>query len=283
MSFEGYEESRALGEPLNLYLFEYGPSQSHRMGLTDGEQTFAFEGVQYRPEPVQRGNINASGTLDRAALEIKCDRECEVAELFRIYPPSQPVRLTVYQGHQDDPARQFLVCWTGRVLNVRWENSEAILMCEPISTSMLRPGLRRRYQIACPHILYGPMCRANKAAATSAATVNTAADGVRQLKVNYTLNATDLRTMRGGTVEWTTPDGLLEARTVLAVQAVGSVATFVLSGIVKAMPQGYPVNLVRGCGHNLDDCGSLHNNLPRYGGMPWIPTKNPVGNYSPYY
>jgi hypothetical protein len=283
MSFQEYEVSRDRGEPINLYLFEYGPGAGNRVGICDAEQPILFEGTTYQPEPIQRDTVKASGTLDRAALEIRTDRENPVAEMFRIYPPSQTVRLTIRQGHIGDPARQYMVVWTGRVLNVKWENSECRLSCEPIATSLRRPGLRRRYQIACPHVLYGPICRANKVAATSVVTMNAAADGVRGVRVNYLLAGDDLRTLRAGTFEWVTPDGLFEARTILAVKGEGNVTTLTLAGIVRGLSPGYQVNLVRGCGHNLDDCGQLHNNLPNYGGMPWIPSKNPVGKYSPYY
>ena len=283
MSFEEFEESRDRGEPINLFLFEYGPSIEHRLGLTDFEQPILFNGLTYQPQPADRGTIKASGTLDKSELELRTDRENPIAELFRIYPPSQTVRVTIYQGHADDPAKQYLVVWTGRVLNVKWEQSECRLSCEPISTSLRRPGLRRRYQFSCPHVLYGSMCQASKAAATKYATLAEPAEGSRKVKVNYTLAEDELRTYRGGTVEWTTPSGLSESRTILGIEGDGNLTTFVLSGIVRELLVGGQVALVKGCAHNMDDCGKLHNNILNYGGMPWFPTKNPIGSYSPYY
>ena len=38
MSFKDFEESRDRGEPINLFLFEYGPGVEHRLGLSDFEQ-----------------------------------------------------------------------------------------------------------------------------------------------------------------------------------------------------------------------------------------------------
>ena len=283
MSFADYEGSRDRGEPVNLFLFEYGPDASHRIGMTDAENVITYDGTPYIPEPILRDTIKASGTLDKSMFELRSDRDNAVAELFRIYPPSQVVRLTIYQGHLDDPARQFLVVWTGRVLNVKWEGSECRLSCEPIATSLRRPGLRRRYQLSCPHVLYGSKCRANKEAATSEVTINTKAEGVRSVMVNYQLEGDDPRTLRGGTLEWITPDGLSESRTIMSVSGSGATTTLLLTGVVRSLPAGYAVNLVRGCSHTMDDCGNLHNNLPNFGGMPWIPTKNPVGRYSPYY
>jgi hypothetical protein len=283
MSFEQYEDSVEKGEPLNLFLFEYGPSAANRIGLCDAEVPILHDGVTYRPIPLQRGNIVASGTLDKTTLEMRTDRDNEVAEMFRIYPPSQTVRVTIFQGHKDDPAREYMVIWTGRVLNVKWEGSEVSFSCEPVATSLRRPGLRRRYQIACPHVLYGPICRANKLVASTTVNTVAAVNGLRQVDVHYELAGDDLRTLRAGTLEWTTTDGRIEARTILTVQGVGLVTTLKLTGIVNDLPGGYPVSLVRACNHDMSDCGNLYANLPNYGGMPWIPTTNPMGKYSPYY
>lgn len=283
MSFAEFEDSRDRGEPINLFLFEYGPDVSHRIGMTDAETTITYDGVSYVPEPILRDSLKASGTLDKSMLEIRSDRENAIAELFRVYPPSQVVRLTIFQGHMDDPARQFLVVWTGRVLNVKWEKSECRLSCEPISTSLRRPGLRRRYQLACPHVLYGPRCKADKEAATITTTVKAAANGVRVVTVNHELSGDEPRTLRNGTLEWVDPQGLVEARTILSVSGNGSGTSLTLTGLVRDLPVGYEVKLVQGCNHQMEDCAYVHENVINFGGMPWIPTKNPLGRYSPFH
>lgn len=284
MSFENYERSRNRGEPINLLLFEYGGENIVRMGFTDFEQPITHDGVTFNPEPFRRGALNSSGTLDKATLNLDTDKDSPIAELFRVYPPSTPVRISILQGHADDPDRQFFVVWTGRVLNAKWNDSVVTLSCEPIATSLRRPGLRRRYQLACPHVLYGPICRANKARATIATTLTASANGVRAVTVNFTPNVEQVRLLRNGTFEWITNEGNLESRSILSIQAVsGQPTRLVLSGIVMGLGSGQQVNLVYGCGHDLNDCQNVHENTPNYGGMPWIPTKNPFGKYSPYY
>src|SRR5690606_35631557 len=115
---------------------------------------------------------------------------------------------------------------------------------------------------SCPHVLYGPMCQANKAAATKYATLAAPADGSRKIVVNYTLGEDEVRTYKGGMVEWHTPDGLSESRSILTVEGNGTQTTLTLSGIVRDLPVGGQVALVKGCAHDLADCGTLHNNLP---------------------
>lgn len=284
MSFLNYERSRNRGEPINLFMFEYGAETPIRMGFTDFERTIIHDGVHFNPEAIQRASLNSSGTLDKSTLNIDTDKDSPIAELFRVYPPSSPVRITILQGHADDVDQQFLVVWTGRVLNAKWNNSEVTLSCEPIASSLRRPGLRRRYQISCPHVLYGPICRANKEASTISTTLAESVNGGRVVAVHAQLSIGQIGRLRNGTFEWMTPDGNREARTILSTQVTESQPPrLILSGVVMGLASGYQVNLVYGCGHNLSDCETVHGNLPNYGGMPWIPTKNPFGKYSPYY
>lgn len=282
MTFESIESSRDLGQPINLFLFEYGTAATARIGITNGEQPVTFNGVRFTPEPMDRDTLKSSGTLDLSTLAVNTRRDSDVAELFRIYPPGQPVRLTIYQGHADDPDQQFLVCWTGRVLSVKWEDSQAVLNCEPVATSLRRPGLRRRFSPVCPHVLYGPICRADKAASTIGTTMRAAANGVRSVQIMYVADDAMVTRLRNGTFEWTSKAGNLEARMILSVVSDSGVTTLTLGGLVRDLVAGDAVNLVMGCNHQMTDCGDLHANLPNYGGMPWIPTKNPYGKYSPY-
>ena len=112
-----------------------------------------------------------SGTLDKAAMEVRMTLNVPLAEHFRVYPPTQTVNLTIFQGHLSDTATQFLVAWTGRVISSKRTDNELIITCEPISTSMKRVGLRRHYQYSCMHVLYGSWCKANKAAASRTVSV----------------------------------------------------------------------------------------------------------------
>ena len=42
----------------------------------------------------------------------------------------------------------------------RLSGAEATLKCEPIASSLKRPGLRARYQLLCRHVLYSSGCGA---------------------------------------------------------------------------------------------------------------------------
>ncbi len=299
MSFAEIELSRDKGSPVELYLFLYRSSAPFRyFAYTDAEQPITIfdetieENITYQPIAIDRDTIKASGRLDKQALEVRTPQSVGLADLFRFFPPSETVNLFIRQGHADDAVSQFLVCWSGRVLNFKVQGAEAIYSCEPIATSLRRAGLRRNYQYGCPHALYGAQCKANKAAASTDVVVL----GVNRAVVTLSSSWSSRKSKYvNGMAEWTTADGLVERRSILRCNSDGTV---VLDGRAAGLTAGMTVTMILGCDHTVTDCGgivlsggtatydatkNLHDNIQNYGGQPWIPTKNPVGIRNPYY
>lgn len=278
MSFETLEESRNLGQPVDLYYFRYGTTASAYYAYTDAEEPVTYDGVIYEPKPIQRGAINSSGTLDKSALQIDVPVSSEVAELFRIYPPGRSVTLIIRQGHLGDVDNDFKVIWSGRILSSSREDSVNSLTCEPLSTAFRRSGLRRCYQYSCPHALYGSLCMASRLAATRAAIVYAVSGASVTMDSGW--NGTHpVEKYIGGMIEWDTPAGK-EVRTILRLTEGGNKLR--LSGATRGITGGMEISVILGCEHNLSDCEFLHNNIQNYGGQPWIPLSSPI-KINPYW
>lgn len=274
MSFAQRETGRHSGSPVDLYYFRYGTTPNAFFAYTNAEQAVIHNNVTYEPIPITRGAVTASGTLDKAALKVTTPINTGVADLFRIYPPAQVITLIIRQGHVDEA--EFLVHWSGRVLSSSREGSENELTCEPIGTSMRRSGLRRHYQIGCPHVLYGPRCKVLKSLATIHRNALLVTGNTVDLALGWN-GAIAPSKYNGGMLEWDGPNGY-EARTILRIQ--DNVKLF-LSGPTNALAPGDPVRVVLGCNHQISDCQSLHANINNFGGQPYIPTKNPI-NTNPF-
>jgi hypothetical protein len=164
------------------------------------------------------------------------------------------------------------------------EDSEVILSGEPISASMKRNGLRRRYQYGCPHVLYGPLCRADKTAATVIGVVASASSQSFVLEAGWEGTKPPAKFI-GGYAEWINVKGNREIRTIYAVTG----NTIKVRGLVRDLAVGANVNMVLGCNHSEDDCANLHieivtgdSNVVNYGGQLWIPLENPVNKNQNY-
>lgn len=286
MTFSQKESSRYLGEPVNLYLFRFGDAENEIFAYTDAEQVITVDGIDYTPMPIDRGKINSSGGLDKTNVTVITPANTPLARLYLIYPPSKVTTVIMRAGHLTDPDLEFKVIWTGRVLSCARKGAKAEFTCEPVSTSLRRNGLRRRWQFGCPHALYGPECGANKAAATISVTVA----NVTGVRVLLPLDwETEMRAPKylGGMVQWVR-DGATEIRTIIRVENSGR--TLVLSGPATGLIPGATISAILGCNHKSGtpaqpdgDCGPLHGNVLNFGGQEHIPFKNPIALVNNYY
>ncbi|AOR76566.1 phage BR0599 family protein [Novosphingobium resinovorum] len=269
MTFGAYEESRSLGEPDALYRFSIGDTV---YSYTDAEEEITVDDVVYLPIPIDRGSVNTSGTLDKSSLAVRVPQDNPVADLFRVFPPSEVVGLVIFQGHAPDGDLEYLAIWAGRVLSSKWEDSEAILDCEPISTSMRRAGLRVRDQYQCMHALYGPSCRVSRPAFTVAATALGKAAGWVSFGPGWNGPIAADR-FANGIIQWGTDQRQIIKVSGNQVKVAGSLAS---------LEPGATVTLSRGCNHNSEHCNEFGNIL-NFGGCKWIPKKNPVGFVNNFY
>lgn len=287
MTFSTYEGSIQSGGPIQLYRFVYGTEAGEYLAYTNStEQQIVDHGgsvgvITYDPVPIERGNVVSNGTLDKSAIQMSLDIGTDLAELFRVYPPSSVTTLTIYEGHIDDPDGEFIVVWAGRIIAASREGSTLKLSGEPVSTQLKRPGLRRHYQYGCPLALYGDACGADKAAATTAGTVASVSGTVVTLNAGWNGAFAAEKFVRGQ-LEWTPSGETTRVRSILRIS--GNALT--LSGITDLSATD-AVSVVLGCNHRAfaadgGDCQGLHDNLVAFGGLPWIPIKNVI-NKNPYY
>lgn len=264
MVFQVYEQSLYQGEPVMLVKFLYVGFDGSGFGYTNAEKPITFEGITYKPEPITRGKVHASGSADKKSLEVELPQDTEICKLFRTYPPNTPITCVIYQGHANDTDLDFKPVWSGRVLSARFEGSKGVLTMEPFTVSMRRPGLRLKWQFGCPHQLYGPACKApqNWEPVTIVEVVDfkMVANGFTNDVLNYT----------GGMVRWPANHGF-NYRTIIRADAPN---IFTLGGPPQGI--GDTAEIVLGCQHSLDYCVNVFNNAANYGGCPNIPTENTV-------
>jgi len=267
MTFAALETSRSRGQPRSLIYFTVGDDE---YAYTDAEQPVTFDTVTYEPVSLDRDKVAASGNLDKSTMGIRLPTTTDIVELFRIFPPSQVVNVIIYQGHLGDG--DWKVVFTGRVLGCSRAESVATLSCEPVSTSMRRPGLRRRYQRGCPHALYDDKCKLNRAAFTVNAVIADV-DGAYLSFSNGWNGAFAAGRFEGGVLS---VGG--EQRTI--VKVMGN--TLLVSGVIPQLVSGVTAALSLGCPHTMDGCNAFSNIL-NYGGHPWIPSKSPFGQDNQFY
>lgn len=265
MSFDASETSYQDGAPIELFQFKRGTAS---WVYTSADQSQFYLGQTYAAAPISRDAIDSSSELNRADLSIHGPHDLAVADQFRAYPPGEVVTLNIYQRHRNDVALETRLLWSGRVLTARWRDSQASLICEPITTSLRRGGIPRQYGPQCPHTHYGPGCNVVRADYRLQGVIAAINGAVVSVPVAA---SQDDGYLVGGYLYWQLPSGLRDARTIL--EHVGDQVT--LTAPLQHAVIGHAVELYPGCNRSLAQCNDRYGNAENHGGWPFMPNTNP--------
>lgn len=238
---------------------------------TSGDADIDYLGDTYIAEAIGRSEVESKNELSRANLELSMNIDNPIAQRYMNTVVDSVVSLTVFT--QTDTT--MVVSWKGRLASVKPDTSTVKLIFESIFTSLRRPGLRRRYQRNCSHVLYGRGCKLDKedfaidgtASAVAGATVTVAAAA----------SASD-GWFTGGMLK--APDGTLRFIISHVGNQIGLIRPIdsLTQAIIDDGPQA--VRLYRGCDRTRGTCDTFFDNLLNNGSFPFIPTRNPFNGSS---
>ena len=264
MTYESREESVYEGSPVELYEFNREGAQFWR--YTSADSVREFQGATYRAIAISRSSIEQSQDIFKNNLKVTMSSNTAFVQQYITSPPTDRIVLLLRRFHHEDP--EVISLWSGRVVNVEFREETVEVTLEPVHASLKRPALRRLYQATCPHLLYGPVCKADPT--TFRLTTNlTAVSGLTLTSPDIGLQADDYYT--GGYVELQVA-GVFNKRFILSHTGNDIEINLQLSGAAV----GVEVFIYPGCSHNVTICRTKFNNLANYGGQPWIPRKHPM-------
>ena len=258
-TYTDIEHSVESAEPIELFRFTYGTT---RFLYTSADHDISYLSETYVAVPIKRGNITHTQDLGVAELEVMVSRDNDLASVFIGPPPDAVVNLTIFRSHVD--ISDVVVVFKGRVISVAFGKSEAKLTCEPVFTSLSRPGLRAIYQMTCRHLVYGFRCGANSSAFRVSGTVNTI-NGIAITSPIFATKADGWFT--GGWIEFT--NGVKR----MIISHVGN--TIKMATFGHGIGAGASFYAYAGCDKAMNTCINKFGNFARYGGFPYMPKKNP--------
>lgn len=280
MSIERIELSRNAGVPFELYEFTYGEGSGDIYTYTDSEKALSFQGADYVPRAIARAAILSKGRQENSEIEVTVPRSSEIAGLFRGVAPRRVVFLRIFGGFLpgndtptawSDDAGTASLLWSGRVIEASPDGGESVLTCDTLGAGMKRPGLTRTYSRECAFPLFGDRCQASRAAATYPAEVATVASRSITISGSAWREPRTRANFVGGALEWVGPYGT-ETRQIVSYSG----ETITVDGPITDLAAAASVGVVLGCRRNMAACQTLHNNITKYGGTPFIPLENPV-------
>lgn len=271
MTFIAQETSQSDGSPQEIYTVAY---DFNRWDYTSGDESITIQTQTYRAVPIVRTKLKMS--TDKTFVEFKVDfpLDSEFLDLFRISPPSGAVTLLCERLHRTDGLSERAIIFKGRIIDVEWGLEFAHLTCESSSISLKQLGLRKHYQYACPHMLYGPSCNISRDLHKTSGTAITVS-GATIVMVAAAGQIDDYYS--GGYIEYT-HSSLNTIERIAVSGSNGSTGNLDLFSIPVGLSVNSPVDLYAGCDRTFETCKSRFSNGDNYGGMPFIPTKSPFGS-----
>lgn len=265
-------------KPIELYRFV---QDTEVWTYTSSASAIVYNSETYIPVPIGRGNVEAKNELSKANLEIQTDLDNPLSRQLMTTSGELVVGLTVFVQVDTD----FTVLWKGRLASIKPEGNKITLTFESIFTSLRRPGLRARYQRNCRHAVYNRGCNLDpEDFALQGWVILAQGNLVQVVEASSQPDGWYL----GGMLR--APDGILRMITghtgqmlTLSRPLESLLQNMVNSGYGYNYGYNYggvAVKLYPGCDRLKSTCITKFNNLPNFGGFPYIPTKNPFGGSS---
>lgn len=264
------ERSWEDGAPVEYYVF-MRDTDSWRYNTSDRVLQRNEGGTlyDYLPLSISRERIQQGAERNKLTLSVTVPREAEVVGLWHPYPTSSPVAMTIYGGHIGDADE--VVTWIGRVVSPKFRPESVTLMGEPSTTLARKSGQVQMWQRGCMHVLYKQgdgLCNANREDFAVPAIVTSVVANVIKADEFAALGSGRLA---GGYVQWTTPSGSVERRSISGHS--GDTITLLYGS--SDLPVGSSVVAFPGCRHNWSDCEGFFNNGVNYGGDLYSPERSP--------
>jgi len=159
MTFAALETSANAGMPVLLFDFSTGIAHWR---YTSADRPITYATNVYEPLAIDASNIMNGHEIRQRAGKVTVPHTALVVDRLQNYPPSTDMLLTILAQHYTDPDGGVIVSFVGRVMGQTRKQSVVEIACEPAYTGVQTMGLRKRWQLNCPHVLYGAGCLLDK-------------------------------------------------------------------------------------------------------------------------
>lgn len=266
MSFDSREQSLAAGQPLRLYRFSRGVLR-WLYNSSDRDITLGSEVYRSVRGGLSDNGIQQSGDSAQDEFVITAPGDLEVAQLYRIFPPSEEVALAVFDMHYGDS--EALASWAGSIATVNWPQPDRCkIACLSLEASMEQPGLVDTYSRSCTAVLGDTQCRVDLNGYRVTATPQSR-DGLSVFSGTFAGYPDGWFT--AGYVEWPVGSGEYDRRHIEA----HSGAELRLLGGTGGIPLATELRVYPGCDFLIGTCDAKFGNSLNFRGQPHLQGESP--------
>jgi len=270
MTYDAKETSTYDGNPIYLYRFTKNSINYDYCSAAE-DQVIASPAGTFVASSLQHGKIGVGQPVRKDSLDVVFPVSHPFAILLlQRSTQFSPTTVTIWRGHLDDAANEFVVIFKGKVRAAKLMDETAIaLECSGFYSAVKLPGLGGVVHPSCRHALYFGGCGLAKSAFEDVGTVTNIVGNVLTIP-EASAEADDFYT--SGTLEFQGSQTFITAHTgtSITLRAIpASLLTFFQSGTNPV------TTIARGCDHSIDICVSKFSNVVNFGGFPYIPDNDP--------
>lgn len=253
-----------LSREVELYDFSRGVTHWR---YTDIDRLVVVEGRTYLPaRGLKRSRMMQSAEENKNNLELTTPLSLSVLELFRPYPPMARIHLKIQRVRVNDGL--VTEAWSGIASDVEdVDESTAVIRCQTLMAAVNANGLRRNWQVRCPHTVYSRGCGVAQDDFRTDALLSHS-QGIVIKSAAFAARPNGY--FDGGFIRY--PDGADEDYRFI-VSHTGDTLVLLTPTL---LPAGATVATFPGCDHVLTgDCLNKFDNALNNGGQHTIPKVNP--------
>lgn len=265
MSYAAFEISAHAGEPVELYKFSRGLDGWR---YTSGDTAFVHLSESYEPYPFSRPEAQQTVEIAKGKLDLKTPIDTPIVAEMLASPLIATIELTVYRRHRGDA--EVTEFWHGYVAGMTLDGVEATITCQQTGSWLKRTGRQQPAQRMCPHALFDGRCGLSAAAwGVNGALIS----AIGAVLVSGTFAAQPNGWWVGG---------MISTGNTLRMIVSHAADSITLTSGVPGLAAGAAFTVYPGCDHTPATCDSKFGNVLNFGGLPWLPTKNPFAGDSSF-
>jgi hypothetical protein len=141
------------------------------------------------------------------------------------------------------------------------------------------PGLARRYQKACPHAVYGDLCKAVRT--HEVVSLQSSEDGLLVVSIPVT-GYIEAASYGGGLLTVGLAGGETRYETIVDAQEADGALHLRFNGSLVGQAIS-SIKISKGCNHTEAACSSWHDNINNHGGFTAMPDSSPINKLTTFY
>jgi hypothetical protein len=271
VAFDTFESSVDSSRPVEVFEILAG---STPYNYTTAQDSQTIGATSYTPVRGLKRTPFADGPTKRDVdFQIELPTSDAVAQLFVGNIPGIRIRLTAKKFQRNDtPTPEVIQIFDGFIQSASFKSQgkKCILTARSVISALGKQIPRRTYQSACNHVLYDvATCQVDDTDST-----------YRAASVDVDSASGDTLAIQTGQLSGTYVDGWFNAGYVedIASSDFRMVRAHVGDVLTLQQPFSTPptsVNVLAGCAHTIAVCKSDFDNVNRFGGFAFVPTRNP--------